>query len=66
MAMAKTTKRAPEAPPRQRWRIIIFRKRGQELGVVEASTAEAAIEEAAKRFRIRDADRGRLGARRLN
>lgn len=48
MVRKQTTPRKPV----RRWRIVMARHRGAYLGVVEAESAEAAVEIAAKRFGV--------------
>jgi hypothetical protein len=54
--MAKGAKK----PPLREWRITLIRAKGQYLGRVEASDAEAAIERAIAEFNIDEAHRSRL------
>jgi hypothetical protein len=57
--MARKPKTPPKEPLRE-WRITLIRKKGQYLGRVEASDAEAAIERAIAEFQIDAAHRPRL------
>ena len=55
------------APKLPRWEIAIIRKRGEEIGTVEAPNAEAAIKAAIEKWEITDPERQkRLAAHRIS
>jgi hypothetical protein len=50
---------------KRRWRVVLLRAKGQELGEVEAADAEAAKAVAAERFNLDAVQRNRILVREL-
>ena len=56
---AKLAKRMPHSS-RRRWRVVLLRAKGEILGAVEASDAQAAKAAAAVQFELGDVQRNRI------